>query len=278
MSRSAQFAELLTKAVRAIAAQEHKHIEVVQDDLGYTLARKGGTAIEFWRKGNVPAKIADVEALACELVKRRRLQTVDELEQFLVSAGHPHPQLLLAQLAPLLDHKQNVETRSTPSSRKLSPFTVGPPITVPRQFFGREDELTDIFGLWRHFPLQNVAIIGLRRSGKTSLLHYLKNITRTPAEELRSGQRSDWLPQPERYRWVSVDFQDVRLSQRERLLRYLLTGLKLPVLEPCELHSFMDVVGEHLRTPSIILMDEMSDGLASLELGRRFWNSLRSLG
>ena len=58
--------------------------------------------------------------------------------------------------------------------------------------------------LKRH-PLQNAAIIGKRRIGKTSLLHYLKNITATPKEELRQQQKSDWLPNPEIYKWIFVD-------------------------------------------------------------------------
>jgi len=159
----------------------------------------------------------------------------------------------------------------------LSPFVVGPPITMPRQFFGRERELKRIFGLWRRFPLQHVAVVGPKRSGKTSLLHYLKNITRATPAELRPGQRTDWLLQPERYRWVLVDFQDVRMGNPDRLLRHLLTGLNIPVPSPCNLDTFMDAVSYHLRTPAVILMDEIGAGLASPELDESFWWSLRSL-
>ena len=90
----------------------------------------------------------------------------------------------------------------------LAPFVAGPPIMHPRQFFGREGELRRIFGVLGRFPLQHIAIIGLQRSGKTSLLRYLRHITKTPPEQLRPGQQSDWLKQPDRYRWVFVDFQD----------------------------------------------------------------------
>lgn len=163
-------------------------------------------------------------------------------------------------------------------AEELAPFVVGPPITHPRQFFGRERELKRIFDLWKRFPLQNVAVIGPRRSGKTSLLHYLKNITRIPPAQLRPGQRSDWLPQPERYRWVVVDFQDPRMREKERLLRYLLDGLEIPTPAPCDLNRFMDAVGGCLRTPALILMDEIGAALTSPELDQAFWWSLRSLG
>jgi hypothetical protein len=91
-----------------------------------------------------------------------------------------------------------------------SPFVTGTPITHPRDFFGRQKELKRLFNLLKRKPLQNAAIIGQRRSGKTSLLNYLRRITTTPVSELRSGQQSDWLPNPEQYRWIFVDFQDHR--------------------------------------------------------------------
>src|SRR5262245_56795645 len=101
---------------------------------------------------------------------------------------------------------------------ELRPFVAGPPISPPRQFFGRERELRRIFGLLKRLPLQNAALIGPRRSGKTSLLLYLQHITATPATQLRPGQRADWLAEPERYRWAYVNFQDPRMGSREGLL------------------------------------------------------------
>ena len=164
----------------------------------------------------------------------------------------------------------------------IPPFIAGPPIIHPRQFFGRERELKRLFNLWKRIPLQNAAIIGPRRSGKTSLLLYLKSITTTPPSHLRVGQRTDWLPEPERYRWVLVDFQDARMSNREELLGYLLGNLNLspagPGPAPCDLDHFMDVVSRGLHTPTIILLDEIGVALERCpELDTAFWESLRSL-
>jgi hypothetical protein len=78
--------------------------------------------------------------------------------------------------------------------------------------------------------------------------------------------------------WVFVDFQDARMQHRERLLRYLLISMGLPSPERCDLESFMDMVSLKLERPTIILMDEISAGLASPELDPSFWGSLRSLG
>jgi hypothetical protein len=173
---------------------------------------------------------------------------------------------------------QSPQPRSQQTCEDISPFITGNPITNPRYFFGRQKELKRLFDLLKRRPLQNAAIIGKRRSGKTSLLHYLKNITTTPTEQLRPEQKSDWLPHPENYRWIFVDFQDARRQSREGLLRYILECLKMSVPSPCDLERFMDVVSSNLRQPTVILLDEIGVGLQRCpELDDGFWESLRSL-
>lgn len=168
------------------------------------------------------------------------------------------------------------ETQQT--NQEESPFITGTPITQPRCFFGREKELKRLFNLLKRHPLQNAAIIGKKRIGKTSLLHYLKNITTTPAAQLRPGQKSDWLPHPENYQWVFVDLQDTRMQSREGLLKYILESLKMKVLTPCDLDHFMNEVSENLSSPTVILLDEIGVGLQRCpELDDTFWESLRSL-
>jgi len=110
------------------------------------------------------------------------------------------------------------------------------------------------------------------------LLLYLQCITTTPPAHLRSGQRHDWLPEPTRYRWVFVDFQDTRLGSRAGLLRHLLRSLSLPVPIPCDLDRFMEVMSRGLRTPTVILLDEIEVALQRYpELDDPFWEGLRSL-
>jgi hypothetical protein len=142
-----------------------------------------------------------------------------------------------------------------------SPFITGTPILQPRHFFGRQRELKQLFNLLKSHPLQNAAIIGQRRSGKTSLLNYLRTITTIPPAQLRPGQKGDWLPNSDPYRWIFVDFQDTRMGQRERLLRYLLESMQLPVPDPCDLDRFMDQVSGNIPSPTIVLMDEIGIGL-----------------
>ena len=157
-----------------------------------------------------------------------------------------------------------------------SSFVIGPPITEPRQFFGREYLLKRIFDVWKYTPLQHVAIVGLKRSGKTSLLHYLRHIIDTPTEKLRPGQRNDWLMPG--YQWVFVDFQDPRMCYQESLLRHILIEIDMPIPEPSDLVSFMEILDNYLEIPTLILLDEISAGLASPDLDDQFWWGMRSLG
>ncbi|MFB2969716.1 ATP-binding protein [Aerosakkonema sp. BLCC-F183] len=172
----------------------------------------------------------------------------------------------------------NNQSTTRITTAQPSPFITGPCITQPRYFFGRQRELKRIFDLLKRHPLQNAAIIGKRRSGKTSLLHYLKNITTTPAAQLRPNQKSDWLPHPENYRWIFVDLQDPRSQSREGLLGYILQCLEMPIPNPCDLDKFMDAVSGKLQKPTVILLDEIGVGLQRCpELDDGFWESLRSL-
>jgi hypothetical protein len=273
MQSSERFAEILTKAVRTIKALQDRDLEIIQDELGYALGRKGGSFITHLRKGNLPAKIEDVPALAQELIRRKGLTLID-CERFLESAGVPRPKEAALKLWATVAGEP-VLAKETDEKHA---FIVGPPITQPRQFFGRERELRRIFSWWRTAPLMHVSLIGPRRSGKTSLLHYLQTITAAPASELRRGQKKDWLSEPHRYRWVWVDFQDPRMRVRERLLQHLLAGCGIEAPHPCTLETFADAMDVHLwETPCLVLMDELESGLIAPELDQDFWHCLRSL-
>jgi len=269
----ARFAEILTTAVLLIKALTGRSLEVIQDELGYALGREGGSYIQYLRKGHVPADREDVLALARELIRLQGL-TLHTCERFLESAGIPRSKEIARELFGV-DQGRDDQVKSP---NRVPAFIVGPPIMRPRDFFGRERELERIFGWWRSDPLMHVTLIGPRRSGKTSLLHYLRAITTTPASDCRSGQRTDWLPEPQRYRWIWVDFQDTRMHRRERLLQHLLAGCGIEVPQPCTLESFTDAMDNHdWESPCIVLMDELGAGLDLPQLDQEFWDCLRSL-
>jgi len=196
----------------------------------------------------------------------------------LTFADFTDPDARAEQLDRLLRQLGHVSATARSPNESVSTFIAGPPLTHPRFFFGRTRELRRLYSLWRQLPLQNAAIVGPRRSGKTSLLLYLKNILATPPSELRPGQRTDWLPAPERYRFVMVDFQDPRVGTQAGLLRYLLESLDLAVPQPCDLERCIDVLSRGLRTPTVILLDEIGVALQRYpELDEPFWEALRSL-
>lgn len=252
-----QFGHLLKMAVRRIALQDSKKVAIVQDELGYALGRdSGGVAIQFWERGNIPARKEEIELLKEELVQRQGL-VGEDAARFAGYAGFPE-----------LEQKP------------YQPFVAGPPITAPRLFFGRTYELRRLFALWDDpaLPLQNAAIIGPRGSGKTSLLFYLMSITHTSPTQLRPDQRNKGLGRVEAIRWVYVDFRNPRFGTRTGLLRHFLVTLELPVPTPCDLERFVEAMSKQLHDPTIILLDEIDVALERYaELDDPFWDGLRAL-
>ncbi|WP_246162727.1 ATP-binding protein [Brasilonema sennae] len=269
---------------RAIA---HRELETQPQGLSaeqyYRLEKKRDTLQQEWnirteKVGRIRESLA-IETSAADKFKSEQTLLYEEAE--LECLGHELNQIEAALESPPLK-KKIVEKKQPPppkpKTEETSPFITGSPITHPRYFFGRQKELKRLFDLLKRYPLQNAAIIGKRRIGKTSLLHYLKNITTTPLEQLRSGQKYDWLPHPENHKWIFVDFQDPRMAGRERLLSYILECLSLKVPTPCNLDYFMDIVSDNLHSPTVILLDEIGVGLQRCpELDDGFWESLRSL-
>lgn len=179
----------------------------------------------------------------------------EEADQLLLAAGYS-PDNLPVSLFPKTIFKE----------APLSPFVVGPPITQPQQFYGRKREVRHILKLWQHFPLPNVAVFGEHRSGKTSLLHYLKHQLQNDLTPQNTAKLFS------SYRIILIDFKDARMQQPSGLLHYLLRQLHLPTPEPCHLIHFAEVIESHpLNKPTLILMDDIDIGLATEALDQTFW-------
>ncbi|MCB0107253.1 MAG: hypothetical protein KDE53_15140 [Caldilineaceae bacterium] len=266
------FADLLTEAIYTIKAKSGKSIGIIQDEVGYALGREGGSFIAFLRKGNVPADHQDTEQLVFELSQREGIEKPHCLEM-LIAAGHPSAKAVLdGWFGP------EINVPSRPRVVELAPFVVGPPIKHPQQFYGRTEELTRIFNLWQGLPLQHMAVIGARRSGKTSLLYHVMQIPTANSTERRPDQRSDWLPDAEQVRWIYVDFQNPHMRRQETLLRHLARGMGLHLPEPATLELFIHAAMEHtLMQRAIIVIDELGAGMVAPELDVEFWWGMRSL-
>jgi hypothetical protein len=68
----------------------------------------------------------------------------------------------------------------------LSPYVVGPPVE-PEHFHGRKSQRTRFYDMLLASQLQPLKVLGLRRSGKTSLLHYLARSVET-SKQLQKGR------------------------------------------------------------------------------------------
>lgn len=260
-----KFAALLTEAIQLVKVKTQRPIQQIQDEIGHEIGRNGGSSIEYWRKGNVPKKLTDVEDLAKALAMREGL-TVKTLRALLVSAGHPDPQPVIDKILSICSLPDD-ETK-----RERHPFVVGPPIGDIQQFFGREKMLGSIFNLWMGDPLLSVVVLGPRRSGRTSLLYRLERMLQNLPACIQ-GHSSV------RFRTVYIDFHNPFMTQRESLLAYILSELELPPLSSStnSISQFMRLMTTELKTSAVLLLDDIQAGLAAPELDADFWWSWRAL-
>lgn len=273
---NAKAADLLFRAIDRIAYLDNKTKQIVYDELGYALGRQGGSAIQYWvYHHRAPSRLEDVENLARIIARRNGWESITDLRAYLEYAGHPAPDnLSLHLMGNALDYEgetSEMDTRPRPA------FIVGPPILQPHLFFGRTRELKYIFTALNSQVMQHVALIGGQRTGKTSLLHYLRKITKTPTAALRPNQSADWLVQSKKFNWLYIDFQDPRVCTREGLMAFILRALNFPVPNPCDMVQFVDITARYLTQPTVILLDEVQIALTNPEFTQQFWWSLRSL-
>ena len=90
MNDSVQFGDMLTEAIWQIKIHTSKPIEIIQDEIGYTIGKRGGSSIERWRQGYPPAKLSDLEALTKELAEHVNFAQA-WFEEFLRCGQHPYP-------------------------------------------------------------------------------------------------------------------------------------------------------------------------------------------
>jgi hypothetical protein len=226
--------------------------------------------------GDVPAVCAVEELIGPILGDSRRgnpradlARLVFDLRRVVESPGRP------AILESVKGGGYRLITKAWTPRGGRTAFVCGPAVTHPAAFFGRARPLERIFNLWERDPFQHALLTGGKRSGKTSLLRYVQSIHGASGEELRPGQKSSWLPDASRYRFVFLDFQDPRLRDPQLLLRCIAAGLGLPQPPDANLAHFFDLLRDRLSEPAVILMDEIEAGLS---VDSEFWAGLRMLG
>lgn len=265
------FSNLLRKAVERIKAEESSKVSLVEESLALAIGRDSGSIINYWKRGHVPSKFEDLLKLTAELVRRGGLLTQKEVEQFAIYGGCPLSTSELKTLTALLPQSSNQSSFS--DTKSLDPFVIGVPILRTEQFFGRKREVERLLRLLVGYPLQNAAIIGVRRSGKTSLLHYLKTAG-TTAQIISPMINVQKL---KTYRWISVDFQNPLLREQSALFTHLSRDIDTRYYPDDKAVKFWESFVKTIDRPTVFLMDGINLGLASNAIEPDFWNGIHAL-
>lgn len=162
-----------------------------------------------------------------------------------------------------------------PPTFHRNPYLNRSMIRRTEQFFGREREVMRIMQRLGASPPQSVAIVGDRRVGKSSLLHYVSR------PEIASG----YLYDPDNTVFLFVDFQEVRgLSVDvffETLFRHLREALegRVTIDEAADSDGLRALLGrlDSEGIALIVLLDEFDRVTRSSSFDADFFSYLRSL-
>jgi len=155
--KSVKFGDKLTEGIYAIKqCQDNKKISIIEDELGYALGYKGGSAVERWRRGYLPPTVEKLEKLT-GLIFERTCGALGRawFEKFLQSADHPYSESILEELFPA----------------RHSKIFLAPPLPE-EALIGRDQLLLNLKGRLFTGDTQSVALFalnGLPGVGKTAL-------------------------------------------------------------------------------------------------------------
>ena len=151
-------------------------------------------------------------------------------------------------------------------------------IQDPRQFYGRRKEISKIFSRLSSSRPQSISIVGDRRIGKSSLLHYINSET----------ARAVYLDTPKDYIFLFLDLQQRRDMSMEDFFRKFFAPLKRQL--PEEEAEYLEQVGadfdsvrallERLHERNwklIILLDEFDAITTNNKFSLDFYSFLRSI-
>jgi hypothetical protein len=165
-----------------------------------------------------------------------------------------------------------------------NPFTYGNPISDPERFFGRQREVEQVFSRLRNQEAESSSIVGERRVGKTSLLHYLAH----PEVRRKFGvdsphfvfiysdlQMVDATMTPDRLigrlmRQLALQAPDEDLKRAAEELRQAET---IDNFAMADLFDVVDLKGLHV----VLLLDEFEKVTTNANFGPDFFYGLRSL-
>ena len=95
-----------------------------------------------------------------------------------------------------------------------NPYIWKTTITNPECFFGRKEEVEDIYERINSEDPQSVAVVSERKMGKSSLLYYLYH------------KKEEYLRDPEKYVFIYVDIQGETFNSRDEFFKVILERLR----------------------------------------------------
>jgi signal recognition particle GTPase len=95
-----------------------------------------------------------------------------------------------------------------------NPYLGRTTITDPDDFFGRREEIENIYERIKSKVPQSVAVVGERKMGKSSLLYYIYH------------EKDKYLDNPEKYIFIFIDIQGVTINSRDEFFKLLLSRLR----------------------------------------------------
>lgn len=156
-----------------------------------------------------------------------------------------------------------------------TPYTVGPPVRPPDDFFGRSRQAEQFFNTLAGPQVQCVSILGLRRAGKTSFLQYVA------FPQMAERYLTDF----NRYVFAYIDMSACQSPADfySRLYRRLASRLGKPSVntsaqksDEVDIYDLEALLYESGGRRIVVLMDEF-DQLRTAAFGQDFMTSLRAL-
>ena len=145
---------------------------------------------------------------------------------------------------------------------KMNPFLNRNKVTEPAEFFGRKRELDYIIKNITYKEPQSVAVIGERRSGKSSLLTRIYQIFSKRKCDVWK-EYEDKLIEPEKFVCIMIDPEEINTSSSKEFTWILIDEI---ISEKPELAEFveyypkaLDKKEAHQRHPQIILKNLLRD-------------------
>jgi hypothetical protein len=155
-------------------------------------------------------------------------------------------------------------------------YVVGHPIKNPADFYGRFSQVTRFFEIVAGQQTQSASVLGLRRAGKTSFLHYVAN----PAVLARH------IAKPDRYVLIYLDMSFIRSPAEfyQRLLNRLQAALGVQVRNgrngaaspKAGMYDVEALLSRYPEKRFVLLLDEF-DQLQAGEFDQSFLVELRAL-